>query len=82
MPEYPAVIRHQLGPGHGSAFIEIELNPYGEGRCPECGVDLTTVNVPAEVGRHWSDEPLPVIHENYLARARKAYMLGQELPKE
>ena len=82
MPEYPQTITHRLGASHGAAFITVELNPYGEGHCPECGADLSRINAVAEAGNHWGIEPLPVLNENYLARARRAVLLREPLPEE
>lgn len=82
MPDYPETVHQRVSIGAGAAAMEAPLNPYGEGRCPECGRDLNEWNPEGQVIEHWGTEPLPIINENYLARCRIAMLRGQELPKE
>lgn len=82
MPEYPEIIRHRVNIGPFAATVEAPLNPYGEGKDPEGGRDLSQWDAEALISEYWGREPLPVTNENYLARARIAYLRGQELPKE
>lgn len=61
------------------------INRYGKGNCPECGVDLDTVNPAKHAVTHWGPDPIAVTpqtaRETLLARQRRATLLGEDVPK-
>lgn len=82
MPEYPKRVTHKVSLGPFAATVDAELNPFGPDRCPECGRDLTEWSPEGQILDHWGGQPLPIVNENFLARARIAYLRGEPLPKE
>ncbi len=61
-----------------------DLNPYGDGKCPECGIDLDTVDPKKHAVAHWGDSPIPVdpqtARQTLLARQRRAILTGDQPP--
>lgn len=39
-----------------------EIEPTGPRLCPECGLDLSGVNIGAHLRGHWDLEPHPIQH--------------------
>jgi hypothetical protein len=60
-------------------------NPYGEGRCPECGADLNTVDPRKHAVTHWGVDPIQydprTARQTLLARQRRAILLGEDVPQ-
>lgn len=81
MPDYPDTIKHRVTMGDIPAYVEAQLNPYGEDKCPECGRPLSEVDRATHHVEHWGRDPLPVLPNNYLARARRAWLLQEPLPE-
>jgi len=61
-----------------------ELNPYGVGRCPECGADLATLDIAAHTLAHFPDDIAPypqhrgaIARRDYLRELARAQELEQ-----
>ena len=61
------------------------LNVYGDGKCPECGIDLTTVDPRKHSVAHYGVDPIAytpqTANQTLLARQRQALLMGAELPE-
>lgn len=50
--------------------------------CPECGIELTEgVDRSKHAVLHYGDAPLPNIPQTRIARQRRAFLLGDEIPR-
>lgn len=62
-----------------------EVNPYGEGNCPECGMPLDSVDPRKHAITHWGPEPIAFDARNaaqtLLARQRRAMLMGEDVPE-
>lgn len=63
-----------------------DFNPYGDGRCPECGIDLSTVDPAKHSIAHYGVDPIQfdarTAQSTLLARQRQASLVGQPLPEK
>lgn len=62
-----------------------DLNPYGDGKCPECGADLQSVDPKKHAVAHYGEGPIPFTPQTaastHLARQRQAMLRGEQLPE-
>lgn len=77
---YPSKVTAAVNVGGTPMRVELDLQPYGPGNCPECGVPLDTQNPEAHAASHWGPTEPENDPGHYLARARRAVVLGRPLP--
>lgn len=81
MPEQPSAPTERPRESNPRIHPDLYNNGTKEGQCPECGLDLKTVDQRQHAEQHYGELEMPKAHNNLLARQRRALLEGEKLPE-
>lgn len=82
MPDNPATVKARISYNDSPLDVELPVNVYGEGRCPECGQPVESADHARKHAiTHYGAAVIPQNAGTLLARARRAALLGEDMPE-